>query len=58
MNPLIQQAKDYAKCIMSSVPYVHNKDTITDLIAGAYEQGWIDRDTRDIKFETEKEFFE
>lgn len=44
-----QRASEYAKYIMSVVAYALDKEAITDLLADAYEQGWIDCDTDDIE---------
>lgn len=43
MTTLRKRAEDYAKYIMSVVSYGLTMEAITDLLADAYEQGWVDR---------------
>lgn len=58
MTDLEHQAREYAKNTMNHYPPCGNwKIPIKELIADAYIQGWVDRDTRDMKFEDEEEFF-
>ncbi|MCM1490797.1 MAG: hypothetical protein NC095_08225 [Muribaculum sp.] len=56
MDDLQTQARKYAEHLMGVVAYCLDKEAITDLLADAYEQGWVDRDTRDMKPETQDEF--
>ncbi|MCM1225135.1 MAG: hypothetical protein NC548_62860, partial [Lachnospiraceae bacterium] len=56
---LEQQAADYAEHLLADYPSVFGmmKKDIGKFIAKAYAQGWVDRDTRDLKPETKEEFF-
>lgn len=58
MTLIEQQANEYAEERLKSYPSVFGmlKCDISKVIAEAYEQGWVDRDTRDMKPETEEEF--
>ena len=54
---LEEKARDYADVRLKPYNATLLKAEAKALVSEAYEQGWVDRDTRDMKFETEEEFF-
>lgn len=58
MSNLQEQAFSYAEDRLKHYPDITIwKVDVRNLIADAYEQGWVDRDTKDMKPESESEFF-
>ena len=58
MTDLERQASEYANDRMAHYPDVRIlRFDVRALVEEAYEQGWVDRDTRDMKPETSEEFF-
>ena len=52
------RATDYAKCQLAKQEEISIwRSDVFYLIREAYKQGWVDRDAKDIKPETEEEFF-
>lgn len=56
-SELEKQSEEYADARLQPYDTMLLKAEAKALIAEAYEQGWFDRDTRDMKPETEDEFF-
>lgn len=58
MNELQATATAYAAMICRELRLSdHDYDLVLNLVRNAYEQGWVDRDTQDLKAETSDEFF-
>lgn len=54
---LEQQAREYVDARLEPYNSMLLKAEAKALIGEAYEQGWVDRDTRGMKPETEEELF-
>lgn len=57
MTDLQTQAREYADARLKPYDSMLLKVEAKVLIEEAYEQGWVDRDTHDMKPETQDEFF-
>lgn len=60
MTDLQAQAKDYAKDVILRLRgyIIFSEDVIFDALAEAYEQGYIDCDTKGEQSETQDEYFD
>lgn len=57
MTDLQATATAYAADICYNLRLGEDYDLVLNLVRDAYEQGWVDCDTKDMKPESESEFF-